>query len=200
MLVASGCKEVCDDDGLPQYRLTAGQQAWVNPYVKGAVWRFRNAAGYERSYLIKEVEDKMDAKGTSKGTLCPTFYVQAINIQLERTDSVQAKRHFLSLAPGATNSEVKVLASLVWADMEFELPIGNVEDGVPPRSTGNGNTSQLHSQLVVGGRSYQNVLESSMIPFYTDSKPSSTVIRTFVTKNEGLVRFDTRAGTVWSRI
>jgi len=57
--------------------------------VPDTVWRFRNAAGYERRYRITSVGTELPAKGSSKSSFCNTYYKEQYTANLGRTDSTQ---------------------------------------------------------------------------------------------------------------
>lgn len=194
------CTKVCDKDSLPQYTLTAEERKWANPYAEGSVWRFRNTAGYERRYLVKEFRDEMASGGGSKGSFCPSYYHQQVNARFERTDSLQTTGHQLSMSTAANYQTAPFGASLTWAGSEFGLPITEVEQGMAPLNIGNVSSARVLPQVTVSGRVYPNVLECSLTPFAHATNAPSTVLRIFVTKADGIIRFETKAGTAWDRI
>lgn len=186
----TGCKKICGD-AIPQYTLSAGQRAWSDSFATNAVWRFRNAAtGYERVYRVTRLETQnIGSGGATKTSVCPTYYVEYITADLERTDSIETSKRFyrLSLYANDSPSGTGFRASLDWApSASFDLPIDEVEDGrrqLPPAT--------------FSGRTYPAVLECT----YNTAAPNpATITRLYLTKTEGVVRLEERGGSIWNRL
>ncbi|GAA4348310.1 hypothetical protein GCM10023185_04160 [Hymenobacter saemangeumensis] len=198
--VLSSCDEVCDKGDKPQFQFTSGQREWANPFVQGTTWRFRNAAGYERSYLIKSFADDMLGRGGGKSSFCPSYYHQSLTVSLERTDSAHTASHSLQLATASYSRDTPFTAALYWDGNSFWLPIREVEEGSTPVNYNSVSSSRILAQYTAGSRTYQNVIECTIAPVVAAGKAPSSVVRIFQTKTEGIIRFETKAGTAWDRI
>lgn len=192
-LLTAGCKKACDGDNLPQYTLTAGQRAWSDPFEENAVWRFRNeATGYERSYRVTKFQAERIGNG-AKLSVCPNYYQEYVFADLERTDSTftgSARRinHLQLTSPNAGSTDGDFLE---WgAATNFYLPIDEAEDG-----------RQVLLPATFGGRYYPAVLvcTRNLAPQPTVSYPA-TSLRLFLTKAEGVIRFEERGGNIWNRL
>jgi hypothetical protein len=189
-LLLSGCKQVCEQN-LPEYRLSAAQLSWSVPYVTDTVWRYRNAAGYERRYRITSVATELPAKGSSKSSLCNTYYQQQFTANLERTDSTQTANFntgkcqlFMeAVLPGSTSS-TNNSNRLQWNGASFYLPIDEVAAGQYTLTTAR-----------FGGRTYNNVIMSNAT---TTSSPPLR-LRVYFTVTNGVVAFADQYGTLWAR-
>ena len=195
LLLTTGCKKACDGDNLPQYTLTAGQRAWGAPFAENAVWRFRNeATGYERTYRVTKFRaESIGSGGAAKISVCPSYYQDYVFADLERTDSTftgSAKQiyHLQLTAPNAGNTTGDFLQ---WGPAAaFYLPIDATESG-----------QQVLLPATFGGRSYPAVLECTRNTAPQPTVPyPATSVRLFLTKAEGLVRFEERGGNVWNRL
>lgn len=185
MALTSSCKKVCGDN-LPQYSLSAGQRAWGGPFVANAEWRFRNAAGYERAYRITSAETRsIGSGGTSKISVCPTYYQEYTFSDFARTDSAltgYAKGiYHLQLAATVVANDSHHL--LQWSYGDFSLPIDEAEAG-----------QVALAPATFGGRTYPAVLAC------TSRKLAPLVLHLYLTKAEGVVAFDDEYGTLWGRL
>lgn len=190
LLLVSGCKQVCEQN-LPTYRLSAAQRSWVAPYVPDTVWRFRNAAGYERRYRILSVGTELPAKGSSKSSLCNTYYLEQFTTTLGRTDSTQTANSttgkcqlFMEAALPGSNSSTNNSNVFQWNGYSFYLPIEEVAAGSYPFSTAK-----------FGSRTYANVITSNTA---TNSSPPRR-LRVYFTVANGVVAFDDLYGNLWVR-
>ncbi len=189
LLLLSGCKQACEQN-LPEYRLSAAQRSWRAPYVPDTVWRFRNAAGYERRYRTVSVETELPAKGSSKSSLCNTYYQEQFTANLGRTDSAQAANFnpgkcqlFLqAVLPSSTSTNNSNV--LQWDGYSFYVPVDEVAAGQYPFTTAK-----------FGRRTYANVITSTAT---TTGTPPRT-LRVYYTVANGVVAFDDRYGTRWAR-
>ena len=189
-LVLSGCKQVCEQN-LPTYQLSAAQRSWAAPFVPDTVWRFRNAAGYERRYRILNVSTELPAKGSSKSSLCNTYYQEQYTANLERIDSTQTANFtpgkcqlFMeAVLPGNTSS-TNNSNSFQWNGYSFYLPVDEVAAGQYPLTTAK-----------FGSRTYANVITSNAA---TNSMPPSR-LRLYFTVANGVVAFDDLYGNLWVR-
>lgn len=189
LLGLASCDKACDTDNLPQYNLTADQQAWTAAAQPGTVWRFRNAAGYERTYRVEKRETNMNGTGGGKSSFCPSWYQQEHTVTLARTDSADSRPYGLYLK--AANSDVQhvsydFVGTLRWGPTHFslaDLKNYNSQTPLPTRT--------------VNGRTYASVLE--LQGSAVDLTPGRQVVRLFLAKDEGVIQFEERGGTVWSR-
>jgi hypothetical protein len=186
----SSCREICDTDNLPQYPLTTGQHAWVAPFADEAVWRFRNANGYERTYRITET--KTESEGGGKSSFCSRYYTQYAYAKLVRTDSTSSglETIYLLQLTAANETTAKGFSGYIqWGSANFRLPIDEVEDGrrVLPAAT-------------FAGRTYPQVLESTYAPLLPEKPRPMMPARIYLTKTEGVIRVEEYGGTVWDRV
>ena len=185
----SSCKKVCDNEDAPVFPLTQGEQQWGNAYVKNAVWRFQNARGYVRTYRVTRSETISEGGGGGKGSLCATYYNNFFLADLERTDSLGTLFRFqMSPANSAANASFKAYVQLNGNDFA-PLPIDQVEDG---RLT--------LAPATFGSRTYPAVLESTYTPNPPPVPRPTSARRIYLTKAEGVVRFEEFGGTVWNRL
>ncbi|WBO86804.1 hypothetical protein [Hymenobacter yonginensis] len=186
LLLCPACDKVCDTDNLPQYPLTPGLRAWVDPYAKGAVLRFRNAGtGYVRSYRVTEAEGKMDGAGSGVDP-CPAYYREYATRTLERTDSTgKGAEHLIRFYLAAQNSS-RTEARLSMGFSSVEPPLQQIENG-----------TQALAPATFAGRTYPAVWCNG--PFSPGSG-SRAVVLMCLTKADGLIRFEERNGTAWDRL
>ncbi|RTQ48407.1 hypothetical protein EJV47_15655 [Hymenobacter gummosus] len=185
-LVASSCDEACDTDNLPQYPLPDAVRGWADPFAPGTEWRFRNAAGRVRTYRVDKRDVGMVGHN-SKSSLCPAYYREAADVRISRADSAdRAFYSFIMQAPLGSSNYLD--ASIGWDGGYFALPLIEVETGnatLPTRT--------------IGGRTYQQVLEvqgpAPTNPAVQPRKP----VRIFLTKADGIIRFEEYNGSVWER-
>ncbi|SHL95934.1 hypothetical protein [Hymenobacter psychrotolerans] len=185
-LVSSGCKKVCDTDDIPQYSLTPGLRAWTAPYPKDAVLRFRNATtGYVRSYRVTEAENKMDGVGAGVNP-CPTYNQEFTSHILQRTDSTgNSENKSMQLYTVVAGNTTRVQSRFNIGNTSVSLPLKEVEDG-----------TQSLSPATFAGRTYPAVLGGTTSLAGSGSR---VVVTLYMTKAEGLIRFEERGGTVWDR-
>lgn len=190
LLLLSSCKQVCEQN-LPAYRLGAAQLSWGAPYVADSVWRFRNAAGYERRYRITSVSTDLVGKGSSKSSLCNTYNIQQFTASLGRTDSTQpanfktgkCQLFMEAVLPGSSANSSGNSNSFTWNGYGFYLPVDEVAAGQYPLTT-----------ATFGRRTYPNVITS--VNGY--AVPPRT-LRVYFTLANGVVAFDDQYGTRWAR-
>jgi hypothetical protein len=198
LVLLVSCDEVCEKDKLPQYNLSTGQREWAAAYAENTVLRFHNASGYERRYRVSKVSDESEGKGGGKSSFCPNYYVQTLTASIERTDSTGIPLTLQQF--GATGQNLgpneSYNAGLSWGGAYFSLPIGEVESGQPLPA----GDCRLLPQATFAGRTYNNVLEGTVNSFYAMSLPPTGVLRIFITKADGVIRFETKAGTIWDRV
>ena len=190
--LTSGCKKVCDNEDAPTYSLSPGQQDWRNAYVKDAVWRFQNARGYVRTYRVARADVLSEGGGGGKSSLCASYFTNYFVGELERTDSVAHPlekffRFQMSPANAAANKAFDAYAQV--GGGYFSLPIDRVEDGRLPLGP-----------ATVGNRTYPAVLESTYAPAPPLVPRPTAARRLYVTKAEGIIRFEEFGGTVWNRL
>jgi hypothetical protein len=190
LLLLSGCKQACEQN-LPTYRLSAAQLSWRGPYVPDTVWRFRNAAGYERRYRITSVETELPAKGSSKSSLCNTYYREQYTANLGRTDSTQTANFnagkcqlFMEAELPGNTSSTNNDNVFQWNGYSFYVPTDEVAAGQYPLTT-----------ATFGSRTYANVITSNAA---TNSSPPIR-LRVFLTVANGVVAFDDVYGNLWVR-
>ena len=189
-LLLGGCKQACEQN-LPEYRLNAAQLNWRAPYLPDTVWRFRNAAGYERRYRILRVGTELTAKGSSKSSLCNTYYLEQFTATLERTDSTQAANFntgkcqlLLEAGLPGSNSSANNSNMLQWNGRSFYVPVEEVAAGQYPLTAAK-----------FGSRTYANVITSTAT---TTDKPPQT-LHVYLTVAKGVVAFDDLYGNLWAR-
>lgn len=190
LLQLTACSTVCDTDTLPNFPLTAGEKSWMAPYAKNAVLRFRNTSGYERTYKVIESDITTENRGNvGKGAVCPSYRREYATAVLERTDTTGTDyfKRQQSLKQGATADREAYSGYLQWGVSSFIAPIKEVEAG-----------QQALGTQTFAGRTYQNVLELSGGVGSTATNPTA-VVRIFLTKAEGVIRFEERGGTTWNR-
>ena len=153
-----------------------------------AVWRFRNAAGYERRYRLASVGTELPAKGSSKSSLCNTYYQEQFTASLERTDSTQAANiksgrcqlFMEGIVPGSNDNG----NTFLWNSYSFYVPADEVAAGSYPFTT-----------ATFGSRTYANVITSDAA---TTSSPPRR-LRVYLTVADGVVAFDDLYGNLWVR-
>ncbi|GAA3921334.1 hypothetical protein [Hymenobacter algoricola] len=193
----AGCRQVCDYDSQPQYPLTADQRAWAVPYPKNAELRFRNAAGYVRTYRVTESRIEFARQGAAKSTVCGTHQSEGFVMRLERTDSVGRGDYILHLSadeggtsPNGPNGPNGQTATLRWAASEFRVPTYAMDRGL-----------QAVGTATVAGRTYQNVVElNDLGGTVSPTRQPWYVPRVLLTKADGVIRFYERGGNVWDRL
>lgn len=181
-LVAS-CKKVCGEN-LPQYSLSPDERAWAAPFAVNAVWRFRNAAGYERTYRITKQETQNIGYGASKLSVCPSYYHEYIFADIVRTDSTDHRGELYRFQLSAVVPGTSPSSFLQWGSVSApNLPIAEVEAGqlTLPSAT-------------LGGHTYPSVIKA------TSTYYAPMIMSIYVTKAEGLVAFDDRYGVQWTRL
>jgi hypothetical protein len=186
---------------LPQYALSAADQAWATPYRLGEEWRFRNAAGYERRYQVKGLADQQ-LPGLRAGTQRVGYYQQGLSARLARVDSgyvsratvgnYQASFSLTAAVPGGAPQPLT--ADLNWGLTHLSLPAAALDarQALPV-------DVRLLPTVTLGNRSYQNVLEYSSLQTSAARVPAWQVQRLYYTKENGVVRFVEAGGTVWDR-
>ena len=185
----AGCSKVCETDDLPNFSLTAGEKSWLTAYPQNAVLRFRNANGYERTYKVIEARVFTEDRGNvGKGAVCPSYQREFASVVLERTDTTGTNyfKRQQTFTQGATSDQEVYSGYIQWGVSTFYAPIKEVEAG-----------QQTLASQTFAGRTYQSVLElSSGQP----SASANSVQRIFLTKADGVIRFEERGGTVWNRL
>jgi hypothetical protein len=186
---------------LPQYQLSAAEQAWAAPYRLGEEWRFRNAAGYERRYQVKGLADQQ-LPGMVPGTQRVGYYQQGLGARLERVDSAYVERPeqgryqaTFSLTAAVPTMPTKPLAAqLSWGAVQLSLPAAALEQqqALPV-------DVRLLPTITLGNQPYQNVLEYTSLQTSAARVPAWQVQRVYYTKENGVVRFVEANGTVWDR-
>ena len=184
--VFSGCEKACDTADLPRYPLSPGLRAWASPYPKEAVLRFRNAGtGYVRTYRVTAAESKTDGVGAGLDP-CPQYYREYASHTLARTDSTgngDNKAILLYLAAGNAS---RVQSRFSIGSTSVEPPLMEIEAGTHPLSP-----------ATFAGRTYPAVWGGTSSLAASGSR---VVVTLYLTKAEGLVRFEERGGTVWDRL
>jgi hypothetical protein len=189
LALLSNCSKICEEDNLPHYTLTADQRTWMAPYPQDAVLRFTNASGYVRTYRVTKAENASIRTGGSKNSFCATYDVEYYTVRLERTDSLGLNRGLYDLALGATKDPAPVKARMQWAGSEFPLPLAEVENG-----------QRVLGPATLAGRTYQHVLDLTYVELSVPHTRAWAIKRLFLTKAEGVIRFEERGGTVWDRL
>lgn len=186
LVVFSGCKKACDTDDLQQYPLTPGVRAWTAPYPKDAVLRFRNAStGYVRSYRVTTAENKTD--GVNAGIdPCPMYMREYASHTLERSDSTGNGDNKTIQFYMTAGNFVFIQSKLSIGSTTVELSLQEIEDG-----------TRVLSPATFAGRTYPAVLSGTPL---APSVGSRVVVRLYLTKAEGLIRFEERGGTAWDRL
>ena len=182
----SGCKKVCNSDDVPHYPLTAGLRAWSAPYPKDAVLRFRNAStGYVRSYrvAIAKAETRDIRYGVDP---CPVHTQEYTSHTLERTDSTGGRDNKMLRFEVFATTTSRLKATFLIGSTDCELPLLEVEDG-----------SRVLAPATFAGRTYPAVL--GVRSSFAFSGPGVTLTM-YLTKADGLIRFEERGGTVWDRL
>jgi hypothetical protein len=186
-VLLSSCKKACDADDLPYYPLAANLRDWSAPYPKDAVLRFRNATtGYVRSYRVVTAESK--SRDVHSGVnLCPEYTQDYTSHMLERTDSTNGRENqMLRFEVFAATNVTRFSSSMTVGSTPFSLPLEEIEAG----------TLALPA-ATFAGRTYPAVFgyRSSL----ASSAPNVALIM-YLTKANGLIRFEERGGTVWDRL
>ncbi|GAA3990703.1 hypothetical protein [Hymenobacter antarcticus] len=182
----SGCDKACETDGLPRYPLTPGLRAWSVPDPQGAVFRFRNArTGYVRSYRVVQADNKTD--GVSAGlNACPQYYREYTAHVLERTDSIGNRENNALRFDVSTANAPRAKSTFRIGSTTVDLLIQEVEDG-----------TYALSPATFAGRTYPAVLGGTS----SLAAPGANVaVTVYLTKADGLVRFEERGGTAWDRL
>lgn len=185
-LLLSSCKQVCEQN-LPTYHLSAAQRSWAVPFVPDTVWRFRNAAGYERRYRILNVSTELPAKGSSKSSFCNTYYKEQYTANLRRIDSTQTA----NFNPGLCQLFMEAVLPggpgngnlFQWDYQRFYVPTDEVAAGQYPSTT-----------ATFGSRTYANVITIS-----TSTNTPSLRLHVYFTLANGIVAFDDPYGNLWVR-
>ncbi|MDQ2771802.1 MAG: hypothetical protein M3Y54_15035 [Bacteroidota bacterium] len=178
-LLQAGCKKACGDN-LPQYSLTEAQLAWGKPFAGGAVWRFRNAAGTERTYQVTKSEKRSIGTGGAKISVCPGYYEEYIFSDSERSDSTKDGLFYhLQLAAPTGGNESDFIQ---WGDGDYALTPNGPAPGQLP-----------WHPATLGGHYYPEVMEGQNTMF------SPLVLHIFLTQADGVVAFDDRHGVRWTR-
>jgi hypothetical protein len=188
----TNCKKVCDNEDAPTYALTRGQNEWGKSFVKNDVWRFRNANGYVRTYRVTRAETLSQGGGGGKSSLCSTYFDEYFLAEVERTDSTAdafGGKIILQMSPANATNNKPFSARVLMGIPVFELPIDQVEDG---RLT--------LAPATFGGRTYPAVMGSTYNPVSPPVPRPTFAARLFLTKAEGVVRFEEFGGTVWNRL
>lgn len=185
-VLGSGCKKVCNTDNLPRYSLTAGFRAWSTPYPNGAVLRFRNAStGYVRSYRVSKAESATQDVGSGRN-LCPQYQQEYTSHALERSDSTGGSENkvlrvdVLATSAERCNSTVHIGSTL------FGVPLSEIEAG-----------TQALFPATFAGRNYPAVYGCVADFAYSGA---NVTVKLYLTKADGIVRFEERGGTVWERL
>ena len=182
------CADDCAD--VPLFSLSAAQRAWAAPYTTGDVLRFRNDAGYERTYRVQsttQTRRDMGSLGTN-GPSCPDYTREYTEVRLVRTDSVAAPAesvHALVLA--ATNPYEPFHATLQWGSSIFTAPLLEIEEG-----------RLILGSISLAGRQYSRVLVLSDDERVAGPVSPPRVVAVYLTKAEGIVSFRER-NEEWSR-
>lgn len=188
LLLLAGCGD-CGDDDVPHYTLTPAERAWLDPYPKDAVLRFRSdRTGYERTYRVTET--KLYSQGYSGKGLCNVYQQEWGDVALTRTDSSGAALRYpmCSLALKSTNGDKPVTATLYWGPSYAEIPIAGVESGqVQP------------GPALLGGRTFQQVVVLNASPSTSPVLTPHSLTTLYLSKAEGVVGFGERNGTFWTR-
>ena len=185
----TNCSKVCDHDSQPHYTLTTGQRAWAAPYPKNAVLRFRNSSGYERTYRVVEATNESGSGGGSKSSVCSAYQSEYFFTRLERTDSAGVYRGLYFQKMDAAVDQIPFKAQIQWASSDFSLPIAEIEDG-----------KKALGPATFAGRTYQNVLDLPNVDALAPNKAAWGITRIFITKADGVIRFEERGGTAWNRL
>lgn len=186
VVLFSSCEKACDSDDAPRYPLAQGLRAWSAPYAKDAVFRFRNArTGYVRSYRVTTAEIKENAVSGGGIDVCTQYYREIGLHELERTDSTGKVENKVIRLQMATTNTTRVQTTFTIGSTSVEPSLQAIEDG-----------SQVLSPATFAGRTYPAVWGG------TSSNPVARpgmVVTLYMTKADGLIRFEERGGTVWDR-
>ena len=184
-LLLTGCPGCNTCGEPPSYTLTDTQRAWAAPYPLNKVLRFRNAAtGYERTYRVRTHQDTLVQ--VHSNTDCPGYRWEMRSAVIERTDSASVPRevlHGLFITAEAPSNSYRV--GMNWGLAGFNLPAKEVDAGrlnLPPAT--------------FAGRTYQQVIQSTFTVTTPETSPR-TVARIYLTKAEGIIRFEERGGSIW---
>ncbi|TYZ10599.1 hypothetical protein FY528_09050 [Hymenobacter lutimineralis] len=166
--------------------MTDGQRAWSVPYSKDAVLRFRNAStGYVRSYRVTTAENKMDGV-SSRYQVCPQYYREYSWHLLERSDSTGNSENKELKFWVSTAGPTRVQATFAIGSTTVEVPLQEIED-----------ETQILSPATFAGHTYPAVWGGTSS---TLSSGSQVVVMLYLTKADGLIRFEERGGMVWERL
>ncbi len=192
LVLFTSCRKVCDNEDAPTHVLTPGQRDWSKAFVKNDVWRFRNASGYVRTYRVTRAEMLNEGGGGGKSSVCATHFVDYFVADLQRTDSAAHPLETIfrfQMGPTNPSANKPFNASLQTGGGVFTLPIDQVEDG-----------RLVLAPATFGSRTYPAALESSFYPTRPLVPRPTQTGTIFLTKAEGLVRFEEFGGTVWNRL
>ena len=186
-VLLSGCKKACDSDDAPHYPLAANLRAWSAPYPKDAVLQFRNAAtGYVRRYRVVTAESQRRDVHTGVDP-CPEYTQEYTSHALERTDSTNGRENqLLKFEVFAATNVTRFKSTMAVGSTSFDLPLEEIEAG-----------TQALAPATFAGRTYPAVAGYNASPAVT--RPNATVTM-YLTKANGLIRFEERGGTVWDRL
>ncbi|RTQ46571.1 hypothetical protein EJV47_21725 [Hymenobacter gummosus] len=181
-----------DDNKYPKLRLTTEQAAWAAPYKAGATWAFRGPGAQTLSLQAVRFDDRdmpQTKFGSKKSDI--DFYRQEISATLSGPGAGATIEVYAEVS--LENIFEPWSAELQFNNAYFTLPVVALEAGQPlPPS------ARLHPQLTLGSRSYQNVLELQPSIVTNKDRPEA-LRRIFYTKAEGLLRYETLDGSVWTR-
>lgn len=149
--------------------------------------RFRNdRTGYVRSYRVVTAENKTDAVSGVGIDVYPSYYREYTSHILQRIDSTGNSDNKELEFCLATDNSVKIKSRYRIGPSSIELAVPEVEDG-----------TEVLSHATFAGRTYPTVLGRSIT--LAGARPS-VVLTLYVTKVDGLIRFEERGGTVWNRL
>lgn len=200
-LLLSGCGK---DDNLPTFKLTDEQKQWSKPYENRAAWQFDAGLGYRRTYLAGALntQDLGINDGQNSGA---RYFREVQSVLLQRADSAYQAgnpvyKYNMQFQLGAdVDAQVRLYneqfeGQLLWHNVEMRLPLTQVLNN-QPLPTG----WTLHPSYTLFGTTYTNVLEYTPTSWVTQPAASFDAVKIFYAREVGVLRFQERGGTVWSR-
>ncbi|MCC3156478.1 hypothetical protein LJ737_04470 [Hymenobacter sp. 15J16-1T3B] len=187
----------CGGKDAPEYKFTAEQRAWADPYAKGSVWAFRNRRGAERRYQVTELKEKK--RGYAGKSFEVQYWYHTVDATLWRQDSTSssgsAGKYVITFAqtsePSYGTPTEQTHCSLTWT-REFYLPADLVNQQFPLPAT-----FRLLPQATFGGRTYTDVLECT--PYPEATRLAWRITKLYYTKGDGVVGFVEEGGDTWER-
>jgi hypothetical protein len=205
LLLLGACNKD-EDANAPSFKLTEEQKRWSLPYQNSVIWRFESSQGQQRRYQTGNfVTQDLSIRNASNDK---THYYREVQAALlQRTDSVyqpnisplyKFNMQFqlgADIDPGVRRYDERFEGYLIWHGLETLLPLVEVvgNEPLPPGWT-------LHPTYTVRGVAYQNVLEYVPTRWLGPANAAYHAVQIFYERDNGVLQFKERGGTVWTRL